>query len=94
MSFDTRIARLFRRHGPPKPFLLTVENSPEGDGDDDGLICGEHYQRAPDETLAVFHDRLLTCAEAKGAPFAAVGSGPSRRKEITALRCGGLTVET
>ena len=87
MSFDTRVARLIRRHGPPQPILVTIAGCPSGQGDDEGLIVGgdatwggESYWRGDDETVEAFHDRLLTLAAGLSAPTVFIGVGPSRRK--------------
>jgi hypothetical protein len=82
MSFDARVARLIRRHGRPKPFLVAIENSPDGLGADEGLIAdggidGPVYERAEGESVEAFHDRLLDLAARLGAPNVIVGVGPS-----------------
>ncbi len=84
----------------PSPKLYFMANCPSGMGDDEGLIVGgdaqrdgEPHQRAPDETVAAFADRLLEIAATLGAPTVFIGVGPSRRKEIAAMSGDGLAVE-
>lgn len=83
----------------PSPKLCLVSGCPSGMGDDEGLIVGGDapgdvsYWRRDDETVEAFADRLLEIAAKLSAASVIIGVGPSRRKEIAALRVDGLAVE-
>ncbi|HZZ24289.1 MAG TPA: hypothetical protein VFE60_17645 [Roseiarcus sp.] len=62
----------------PGSRLVIIENSPDGMGDDEGLVNGVSYWRSEGETVGAFRDRLVEIATKAGAMLAFTGEGPSK----------------
>jgi hypothetical protein len=80
----------------PEIVLVHVENSPEGMGEREGLVCGVAFEACEGETTEAFQDRLINAALASPMPdgtiMAIVGVGPSRRAGLAAPKTDGATV--
>jgi hypothetical protein len=77
------------------PLLVIVENSPDGQGSNEGRVGGVVYWREAGEGETDFHARLVRLAWGAGEALAIIGRGPSRRAELAALKADddGSTIE-